>query len=547
MRPHAASSCCKVPWMLLVALALAMTPCFVFAQISYTFKDDGDDGYDQARADLRVQPHISDDEGGSYPLPYEYLWLSGTTHTVWVEEVLYDPEDPGVRYSFDRWEDGSTNPMRVFTVTGTGPYVFTAYYRTEFYLEMDCEIHINQTGGEPVACGTLTPGTGWYPSGDVVEIYTRGPGVYFGGLWEFDGWQGTGPGSSNSSEPSTSITMYGPITQMAHWSYPFHVYDQPYSEFHSRRDRACFNWPCSPPGADADVSESGAMWVRADGMSSGGVYAYTFASVGSLLDESDGDFELKAMVEIKGDPPFGERLGQVTRSVGIRLVNKTKKKTKTLEVQKVTNQPTYYSRHFNPTMKLGDDEYSLEVYAHFELSYGSLCETCKSNRWDFWEGDNHISVRELNIRPTTESGAQVTFGFVPELTHPGAVVCEPGGSVELPVEVSSFGAFAAPVALHLDTLPAGFSYSFTPETVIPPPGGVGLSLLVVNAPADAEGSGLPLRAFGTIGSDTTNATEVVLSFQPGLVIPTLSDWGILVLTLLLLTAGIVAYRRQREA
>ena len=136
-------------------------------------------------------------------LPKTFTWDPGSTHTMQVEATVEG--EPGVRYVFVQWSDGSKETSR--TVTATDILTLTATFKTQF------ELKIVSAYGSP-------QGAGWYDSG-TDATFTVAPTVpddgvlgALGGKRIFQGWKGDVAASSASA----TIKMNGPKTVEAEWT-----------------------------------------------------------------------------------------------------------------------------------------------------------------------------------------------------------------------------------------------------------------------------------------------------------------------------------------
>ncbi len=80
------------------------------------------------------------------------------------------------------------------------------YYYPEYYL------HVTVS---PSNYGTISPGSGWYSSGEYLDLLASPNSGY-----AFSSWKGTGSGSYTGTSDSASITMNGPINETATFDIP---------------------------------------------------------------------------------------------------------------------------------------------------------------------------------------------------------------------------------------------------------------------------------------------------------------------------------------
>ena len=133
-------------------------------------------------------------DGTTYTSTQTFTWASGSTHTI----ATTSPQNgaPDVRYVWMNWTGGGAISH---TVAPTTNKTYTANFRTQYHLTMS-----HGTGGR------VSPASGWRNSGAVVSISAT-PNNGF----SFSNWTGSGTGSYSGPNNPASITMGGPITEMA--------------------------------------------------------------------------------------------------------------------------------------------------------------------------------------------------------------------------------------------------------------------------------------------------------------------------------------------
>ena len=134
-------------------------------------------------------------DGVDYSTTQTFNWLSGDAHVI----ATTSPQagSAGTRFLWTGWsDDGALS----HSVAPFGNATFTATFDTEYQLTMN--------GGG--AGGTVTPSTSWRTPGEVVSISAT-PNV----AYNFLGWEGTGSGSYTGSNNPTTVTMNGPVTELA--------------------------------------------------------------------------------------------------------------------------------------------------------------------------------------------------------------------------------------------------------------------------------------------------------------------------------------------
>ena len=136
----------------------------------------------------------------------DWYYLGTIVETPLAPEVAYDA--PGIRIILDGWYiNGARQPGNAINFTVDGPATVVATYGTTY----------NVTLSSPF--GTVS-GSGWHAAGTSVEIsvmptYVPAGGIlgYFGLGMTFDRWTG----SFESTSPTATITVNGPIQARAVW------------------------------------------------------------------------------------------------------------------------------------------------------------------------------------------------------------------------------------------------------------------------------------------------------------------------------------------
>lgn len=135
-----------------------------------------------------------------------FLWQTGDMHTATCPTP--EPGATGVRYVFQRWSDGDTNPAKSITV-GSVDVTLVCTYTTEYFLDISSTV------------GTTNPISGWYAAGSTVRIEWLSPAPGACVRYTFGGWTGSGPGSFTGMTNPVDITMNGPISEVADVSREF--------------------------------------------------------------------------------------------------------------------------------------------------------------------------------------------------------------------------------------------------------------------------------------------------------------------------------------
>jgi len=105
---------------------------------------------------------------------------------------------------------GSENPA---TITLIGPVTQTARWRHEYRLLVSAATGDNLTHVDEY----------WYEAGSAVNVDAVSPTPESGERFTWSGWTGTGLGSYSGSNMGASVTMNGPIAQVASWAPQYYV------------------------------------------------------------------------------------------------------------------------------------------------------------------------------------------------------------------------------------------------------------------------------------------------------------------------------------
>ncbi len=148
---------------------------------------------------VTVQPSISGRsftvDGTAYTTAQTFSWVPGNSHTI----ATTSPQSggTGIQYVWSSWSDGGAISH---TVAPTVATTYTANFTTQYYL----------TEGYGAGGSSVSPGTGWYNSGASFIVSATPASGY-----SFSSWTGSGTGSYSGNSPSPTITMNGPISEMA--------------------------------------------------------------------------------------------------------------------------------------------------------------------------------------------------------------------------------------------------------------------------------------------------------------------------------------------
>ncbi len=121
-------------------------------------------------------------DGYEYTAPHQFNWLTNTNHDLVTDQI--QNEANGSRYNWTSWSDGKTRSHTILASKGTTGY--TANFTQQFYLT---------TSSNPAAGGQVTPGSGWYDSGENVQVKANANSNY-----QFINWSG---GLSGNETPTT--------------------------------------------------------------------------------------------------------------------------------------------------------------------------------------------------------------------------------------------------------------------------------------------------------------------------------------------------------
>ncbi len=139
-------------------------------------------------------------DGVVHGAPAVFAWTPGSEHTL-AAPVRLEPGD-GVRHDFIRWSDGGAAEHTVTAPDGDAR--FTASYTRSFRVA---------THAEPG--GSVEPVPDFVPQGTAVTLHAvPEPGAVFAG------WTGAGEGAYTGALLSPTITVAGPVTQLAHFYRP---------------------------------------------------------------------------------------------------------------------------------------------------------------------------------------------------------------------------------------------------------------------------------------------------------------------------------------
>jgi predicted heme/steroid binding protein len=133
-------------------------------------------------------------DGTPYTAAQSFSWQPGSSHTI----ATTSPQSggTGVQYVWTSWSD---NGAISHTAVPTTNKTYTATFTTQYYLTMSHG-----------TAGTVSPASGWRNSGAAISISATPATGY-----SFSNWTGNGAGSYSGTNNPASITMNGPVTEMA--------------------------------------------------------------------------------------------------------------------------------------------------------------------------------------------------------------------------------------------------------------------------------------------------------------------------------------------
>lgn len=67
--------------------------------------------------------------------------------------------------------------------------------------------------------GSVSPASGWFDAGSVITINASAPSAVTGEQYVWNGWTGSGVGNYSGMANPANVTMNGPITETASWTY----------------------------------------------------------------------------------------------------------------------------------------------------------------------------------------------------------------------------------------------------------------------------------------------------------------------------------------
>jgi hypothetical protein len=137
-------------------------------------------------------------DGTTYTNAQTFSWTPGSNHTI----ATTTPQSggAGIQYAWSSWSDGG--PI-THAVSPSVNMNYTANFTQQYFLTM------NAGPG-----GSVSPVGNWYNGGTNVSISATASNGY-----AFSAWAGSGSGSYSGPNSSASVTMNGPITEMANFDF----------------------------------------------------------------------------------------------------------------------------------------------------------------------------------------------------------------------------------------------------------------------------------------------------------------------------------------
>ncbi len=136
-------------------------------------------------------------DGTTYASTQQFTWVPGSTHTL--DAASPQSIGPDTRYAFTRWSDSGAASHTVAPVSNT---TYSATFKIQYTLTM-------QAGPG----GSVTPVSGWQDAGGLVTITASPDSGY-----SFQSWTGSGVGSYTGSSNPRTISVSGPVTELANFT-----------------------------------------------------------------------------------------------------------------------------------------------------------------------------------------------------------------------------------------------------------------------------------------------------------------------------------------
>jgi hypothetical protein len=145
-------------------------------------------------------------DGTKHLGPVSFSWPSGSNHTIGTDSLQNKSAEE--RHVWISWSDGG--PIS-HVVAPTGDSTFSASFDQQYYLTTQTQSNL------------VSPASGWQKKDTSISILAIK--LYPG--YGFSQWAGSGPGAYTGTDNPATITMGGPITEVATWAscmYPLSHY-----------------------------------------------------------------------------------------------------------------------------------------------------------------------------------------------------------------------------------------------------------------------------------------------------------------------------------
>lgn len=149
-------------------------------------------------------------DGISYTQPQSFTWAKNSVHTLSVDSIQAGGGS-GARCVYLNWSDGGARTHEYVVLNETE--TVTAYFQTQYYVDLESD----SNRGNPL-------GEGWYNEGSQVtfsidSLVSKG----LGSRYRFKGWTGFGVGSYTGDHTSWTVTIQGPIEEIAGWDLQYYL------------------------------------------------------------------------------------------------------------------------------------------------------------------------------------------------------------------------------------------------------------------------------------------------------------------------------------
>lgn len=135
-------------------------------------------------------------DGNVYTSPATFTWQIGSSHSIGTNS----PQgNSSTRYVWHSWNNSGAMNQNIIVPQNSMTY--TANFQTEHYLSM---------GFVPANSGSVSPQSGWKIEGSTITIQAQ-PNSNF----KFYAWSGSGTGSYTGSNNPETISVNGPINELA--------------------------------------------------------------------------------------------------------------------------------------------------------------------------------------------------------------------------------------------------------------------------------------------------------------------------------------------